>query len=156
MSVGEFEDVIADLFQPSSKANFQWKETGTLGDRTVQVFDYKVAQENSTFSLRVIQDRVITVGYHGQVFVDSKTRGIRRITEVADNIPVNFPIHAASVSVDYDYVAINNHDYLLPVGAQVLFQKGRRETALNEIAFRKFHRFGSNMKIVSNLPEAKP
>jgi len=35
-----------------------------------------------------------------------------------DDVPKKFPFKAASVSVDYDYVLINKHDYLLPVGAQ--------------------------------------
>jgi hypothetical protein len=37
---------------------------------------------------------------------------------------------------------------MLPVGAQVLLQKGRREEDLNEIEFRNFRRFGSNVRIL--------
>jgi len=32
------------------------------------------------------------------------------------------------MSVDYDYVMINKHDYLLPVAAQIMLRKGRHET----------------------------
>jgi hypothetical protein len=77
---------------------------------------------------------------------------VRRITQVADNVPVKFLIREASVSVDYDYVVLNNHDYMLPIGAQVLLRKGRRELDLNEIEFRNFRRFGSNMKILPTPP----
>jgi len=148
--------VIEGLFQPSSKANFQWKQTGVLGDGTVQVYDYRVARENSTFALRIRSDRVIIVGYHGQVFIDSATRGLRRITEVADDIPKNFPIQAVSDIVDYDYVVINDHDYLLPVAAQVLLRKGGNEMDLNQIVYRNFRRFGSSVRLVANPPGAKP
>ena len=71
-------------------------------------------------------------------------------------MPKKFPFKAASVSVDYDYVMINKHDYLLPVGAEILLRKGSRETDLNEIEFRNFHRFGSTMKILDYSPLADP
>ena len=148
LSTGVFGFVLSGLFRPESKADFTWKKTGILGDETVQVFDYRVASENSTFHLRTASDVVITVGYHGQVFIDSATRSVRRITEEADDVPKKCLIHAASMSVDYDYVMINKHDYLLPVGAQIMLRKGRRETDLNEIEFRDFHRFGSNARIL--------
>jgi VWFA-related protein len=153
---GEFGNVITSLFRPSSKTEFEWKQAGVFGDGTVQVFDYRVARENSTFHLRTSAEQVATVGFHGQVFIDSATRNVRRVTEVVDDVPGKFPIHAASVSVDYDYVAINNHDYMLPVAAQVILRKGRKETDLNEIEFRNFRRFGSNMRILEPSQDAKP
>ena len=71
-------------------------------------------------------------------------------------MPKNFMIHAASISVDFDYVAINNHDYLLPVSAQVVLRRGRKETDLNEIEFRNFHRFSSNARILYSPQEVGP
>jgi len=156
ISAGEFGVAISGLFRPASKADFQWKETGALGDGTVQVFDYRVARENSTFNLRASSKDVITVGYHGQVFIDSVSRTVRRITQVVDDLPDKFPIRAVSVSVDYDYVVINNHDYMLPVGAQVMLKKGRREADLNEIEFRNFRRFGSNVRVLDYSPVVNP
>jgi VWFA-related protein len=156
LSFGEFGNVITGLFQPSSQAGFQWKETGVLGDGTVQVFDYRVARKNSSFNLRIGAQRVVTIGFHGQVFIDSTTHAIRRVTQVVDDVPDKFPIHAASVSTDFDYVMINNHDYLLPVDAQIILRKGRRELDMNEIEFRNFHRFGSNVRILEGPPVEKP
>jgi hypothetical protein len=155
-SFGEFGSVITSVFRPSSKTIFQWKQAGLLGDAAVQVFDYRVARENSIFQLRASPEQVATFGFHGQVFIDSATRSVRRITEVVDDVPKDFLIHAASVSVDYDYVAINNHDYMLPIDAQVMLKMGRNETDLNEIEFRNFRRFGSNMKILDSIQEVKP
>jgi len=148
VSAGEFGIALSGLFRPASKAEFQWKETGMLEDGVVQVFDYRVARENSTFVLRGSSDKVITVGYHGQVFIDNATRIVRRINQVVDDVPAKFPIQAVSVSVDYDYVVINNHDYMLPIGAQVTVKKSRHETDLNEIAYRDFRRFSSTSKII--------
>ena len=157
MSAGEFGVALSGLFRPASKADFQWKETDQLGDGMVQVFDYRVARENSTFNLRASPKDVITVGYHGQVFIDSATRAVRRITQMVDEVPAKYPILAVSVSVDYDYIVINNHDYMLPVGAQVIIGRlGHQEVDLNEIEYRNFRRFGSNMKILDYAPVKNP
>jgi len=154
VSFGEFGSALVGVFRAASKTAFHWKGTGALGDGTVQVFDYRVARTNSI--LYVGANTTTVVGYHGQVFIDSATRGIRRITIVADDIPKSSRLYATSVSVDYDYVAINNHDYLLPVAAQVEVSHDRRETDLNRIEFRNFHRFGSTTRILPNYPETKP
>ncbi len=152
-SAGLLGTVIRGLFRPASKAEILWRETAVLGDETVQVFNYRIAHENSNLNLRVGPRDVITVGYHGLVYIDSATHSVRRLTEVADDVPKKYPIHATFVSADYDYVSIGGHDYLMPVGAQIILKKGRNETDLNEIGFRNFHRFGSTAKILSYSPE---
>jgi len=154
-SAGMFGAVVSGLFRPASKADIVWKETLALGDGTVQVFDYRVDQANSNMNLRVGPKEVITVGYHGQVYLDTKTHTVRRITEIADNVPKRYPIHGTLVSADYDYVSIGGNDYLMPIGAQVILQKGRHRTFLNDISFREYHRFGSANQILSDLPDDK-
>ena len=154
VSAGEFGGVLEGVFRPSSKTDFHWKETGELGDETVQVFDYHVSRANSI--LDVGAGTTTWVGCHGKVFIDSATRGIRRITMVADDIPKSSRVHATSISVDYNYVAINHHDYLLPIAAQIEVSHDRRETDLNQIHFHNFHRFSSTAKLVANDPQAKP
>ena len=154
LSFGEFGGVLEGVFKPSSKTDFQWKETGVLAGGTVQVFDYKVERKNSTFYLRdETGGRLLTVGFHGKVFIDSTTSAVRRITIATDEIPRDFRIHAVSVDVDYDYVAINSHDYLMPIGAQVILNQGGREIDMNEIEFRNFRRFGSHTRILNYSPE---
>ena len=59
---------------------------------------------------------------------------------MVDDLPENSRARATSISLDYDYASINNHDYLLPFGARVMVRQGRGETDLNEIEFRQFRR----------------
>jgi len=153
VSVGEFGGVLEGVFRASSKTDFQWKETGVLGDATVQVFDFHVVRAHSI--LDVGAGTTTFVACHGQVFIDSATRGVRRITMVADDIPNASRVHAVSVSVDYDYVAIRSHDYLLPVAAQVEVMHDRATTDLNQIEFRNFHRFSSTSSIINDSTEAQ-
>ena len=68
-----------------------------------------------------------------------------------------FPaVTAALISVDYNFVVINNHDYMLPIGAQVMLRKGRTELDVNKIDFRNFRRFSSNMRILKTAPVVNP
>jgi VWFA-related protein len=147
MSVGEFGALLNLVFAPSSKTEFAWKEAGSLGDGgTLQVLSYRVARENATLDLSE-SNNTIGVGFHGLVYVDTATSGVRRITVEADNLPRDFSMHAASMTVDYDYIAIGGRDYLLPVSSTVSLQRHRKQIELNEIAFRNYRRFASRTKI---------
>jgi len=150
-SAGELGGVLTSVFAPKSKTEFEWKETDALGNGTVQVFSYHVAQRNSVFSVVGMNDREVMVGFHGLVFIDSATRNVRRISMIADDLPRDFPTHYTSITVDYDYVAINSHDYLMPVSAQMRLRQGRHDDILNTIEFRDYRRFGSNVKIVGGF-----
>jgi hypothetical protein len=119
----------------------------------VQVFDYHVEQKNSEFSVVGMNNLQVMVGFHGQVYIDSAAHNVRRITLIADDMPKNFPTHYTSVAVDYDYVSINDHDYLMPITAQLRLKQGRHEAVMNNIEFRNYRRFGSSMRIVPNAPE---
>lgn len=151
LSAGELGGVLSAVFSPSAKADFQWKETDSLGTGTVQVFNYSVAQDNSVFSVVGMNDKQVMVAFHGQVFIDGNTRKVRRISMIADDLPKDFPTHYTSLTVDYDYVAINTHDYLMPVSAEMRLRQGRHEDILNTIEFRDYRRFGSNVKIVGGF-----
>jgi VWFA-related protein len=149
ISTGEFGVALSNLFKPESKAEFTWKEIGTLRGDAVDVFGYRVEQVNSSFSLTVPTNSV-KVGYHGEIYVDRSTHGVKSITMFADDVPKKFPIRRAAVRVDYDYVAINDHDYLLPVSAQVVAGQGGNSLERNDLEFSNFRKFGSNARIVGS------
>ena len=155
ISAGELGGVFRAVFDPRSQTEFQWKETDSLRDGTVQVFTYKVDKANSQFSVTGANNRQILVAFHGQVYIDSTTHSVRRLTMIADGIPVDFPTHSTSIGVDYDYIAINDRDYLLPISAELRLTQGKHESILNAIEFRDYHRFGSTAKIFMD-PASEP
>ncbi|HEY2860505.1 MAG TPA: VWA domain-containing protein [Terracidiphilus sp.] len=155
LSTGEFGGVLKSVFSPDHQAQFQWKETDELNGGSVQVFDFTVDQAHSKFGVVGTSGREIITGFHGQVFVDSATRSVRRISLIADlpkELPRDFSTRGSNIRVDYDYVAINGHDYLLPVSAEMRLIKGKHFAALNTIEFRNYKRFGSNMRVLGFTP----
>ncbi len=151
-STGEFGGVLRSIFDDKSKADFTWKETDTLNGQPVQVFDYRVQKANSIFNVVDTDGHAAITGFYGQVFIDSAARRVRRVTLIADDLPQAFSTHSTSIGVDYDYVAINGHDYLLPVSAEMRLTKGSRGAVLNTIEFRDYKHFGSTMRILDYRP----
>lgn len=147
ISLGEFGHMLNLVFHPRSKAEFHWKETDALADGTVQVFEYRVDRGNESITLSDSNGPIYS-GFHGLVYIDSSTFGIRRITMQADDLPPGFSIHAASISLDYDYVSVGEHDYLMPVRGTIRVQRGKREVDLNQIVFQNYRRYASQTKII--------
>jgi hypothetical protein len=147
ISMGEFGHLLSLVFQPSSKTEFHWKETDALANGTVQVFEYRVDHKNNSMELND-NSRKIFAGFHGLAYIDSSTMGIRRITMEADDLPFDFSIHATSISVDYDYISIGAHDYLMPVRGTIRLKRGRHEADLNQIVFQDYRRYASQTKII--------
>jgi hypothetical protein len=102
--------------------------------------------------------QVVVVGYHGMVYIDSATHGVRRILQIADDVPKNYPIHGSLISADYDYASISDQEYLLPKGAQIVLRRSsnKNKLELNQIRFRDFHRFRSTARILSSTPTSAP
>lgn len=148
ISTGEFGVALSNIFTPASKAAFTRKGTSMLRGEPVESFDYRIEQANSQFALTVPTESA-KVGYHGRVYVDRSTRGVRSITIIADDVPKKFPIRSAAVRVDYDYVSINDHDYLLPISAQVIAGQGRNMLERNDLQFSNFRKFGSNARVLT-------
>ena len=148
LSVGEFGAMLNLIFQPSSKTVFEWKEAASLGDGSaaMQVLSYRVDRANANIVLSQGNDEA-AVGFHGLVYIDTATNGVRRITLHADGLPHSFAVRAASMTVDYDYNAISGRDYLLPVRSSVSLEKAHRKIELNEITFRNYRRYASRAKI---------
>jgi len=77
------------------------------------------------------------VGYHGRIYVDRATRGVKSVTMITSDAPKTFPF-AERQRVDYDYVVINDHDYLLPVSAQVVVGQSGNVLERNDLEFSEF------------------
>jgi VWFA-related protein len=148
LSQGEFGGVLKSIFQDSSKADFKWQEAAAIGSETVQVLSYHITHENSTWALQGDNNWKEYPAFHGLVYIDAATKGVRRLTMVADELPEKFSIHSALMTVDYDYIAIGTHDYLMPIRASVSLTKGKREAVLNDMEFRNYRRYGSATKIL--------
>jgi hypothetical protein len=149
---GEFGGVLEIVFDPKAKTEFTWKETDTLDGAKVEVFRYSVAAKNSKFMVTALPHSSEIVGFKGLVYIDAATRGVRRVVVDADGIPSDSAVSASGLTIDYDYITINNHDYLMPVRGELRMKLVSMGSILHRIEFRDYHRFGSAVRIVGVNP----
>ena len=148
VSNGEFGGILNAIFDPAAKATFVWKQSGLLGGEKVDIFEYHVTAKDSSFGLTGDNNWQYKAAFHGVVSIDSSTLGVRQLTLIADDLPPDFSIHASAIRVDYDYIAINGHDYLLPTRATISLRRHKHEGVLNTIEFRDYRRFGAKSRMI--------
>ncbi len=152
-SSGEFGFTLKGIFDPLSKADFEWKRFDTLRGQTVYVFAYKIAKENSVSQLDAAGNRVV-VAYHGLVFADRDTHQVLRITTEAES-PREFPLRNVTKELDYGPVTIAGEHYLVPLHGHMemrtssdFMRYGRaggnspEVTLRNDTDFRNYRKYG--------------
>jgi hypothetical protein len=167
-SSGEYVSMLAQLFAPETRAEFQAVDTDTIrGHRTV-VYEYSVKKEFSRQTLK-FQESLTSpsvqtiVGYRGRVWIERETYRVLRLESISTEIPSDFPITAAQSLIDYDVVTINEQEHLLPSRAVIELADHvglQREQTRNDILFRGYRKFGAEVKIVDidekDFPPDKP
>ncbi|HEY0005456.1 MAG TPA: hypothetical protein VGB17_11655 [Pyrinomonadaceae bacterium] len=161
-SAGEYVSILSELFADQTQTVFKLTDTDLLRGRRALVYEFQVRKENSQLRLKSGEQRTIAA-YHGRVWIDRENYRVLRFEYVPEPAP-GFPITAASVSIDYDWVTINERQYLLPSLAEVrmsYIQQGRPIQDRNEIRFRNYQKFGAEVKIIedvdeTDLPPEKP
>ncbi len=166
-STGEYVTTLSDLFKPESRAEFQMVDTDTLRGRRTVVYEYEVKKEFSHETLGWGEGGTITLqtiaGYRGRIWVDRENNRVLRMESICTEIDPGFPITAASKVIDYDWVTINQQQHLLPSRAVVELTdrvRGQTEQTRNEILFRGYRKFGTEVKIIDidekDFPPDKP
>jgi hypothetical protein len=167
ISTGEYVTALSDLFKPETRAEFQMVDTDTLRGRRTVVYEYEVKKEFSHQTLGWGEGGTITQqtvsGYRGRIWVDRENNRVLRLEDISTEIEPGFPITAASKVIDYDWVTINQQQHLLPSRAVVELTdrvRGQTEQTRNEILFRGYRKFGTEVKIIDidekDFPPDKP
>jgi hypothetical protein len=147
---GEFGSTLSAVFSPASQTAYRWDHWTTLRGRPTHVYTFRIAVANSQyrmgFGTNAGEQRDITVGQHGYVYVDRDTNMAVRIVADADGIPSDFPMQRASTQVDYGFTDVGGRPYLLPLHAQTQFD-GVPLRHRNEVSFLNYQKFTANATI---------
>jgi len=153
----EYISALADIFKPESKTEFRMVDTDVIQSRRTVVYEYSVDRESSQLTLSVgdTGDRAV-VGSRGRMWIDRELDRVLRFEQIATQIPPEFPITAASSVIDYDWVDINEHKYLLPTHSEILMTTRQPKFVLqsrNDVKFRNYQKFGAELKVVDEVGE---
>ena len=146
-SQGEFGTMLADLFSPATAARFQSSGDGQVSGLSAKIYDFSVEQPRSHWRI-IPGGQHYNPAYRGSIWVDKKEARTLRIEEEALDLPKEFPVDHAEMTIDYDFVAIGTQRVLLPVKAEVLMcQRGTPDCDRNIIEFRNYHKYGAESTV---------
>jgi len=155
-SSGEFGSMLADIFAPATAAEFHWEKWAKLRGRVMYVFNFRVEQSRSKYSiLHEESRREIVSGYHGLIYADRDTGMVMRIIMQCDTIPADFPIQQVAEDLNYDFVDISGRPFVLPVRVELRSREGRFQSK-NDIEFRMYRKFTTESSIIFDTPEPTP
>jgi hypothetical protein len=152
-STGEFVTVLKELFAERSQAEFKPLDTDTLRGRRTVVYAFDIKKPNSRWELKT-EGAAVIAGQRGKIWVDREKARVLRVEFESTDVPAAFPIQAANVAIDYDWVTIPSQgEYLLPSRSLVVMTtvaRGETLQSRNDIRFRSYQKFGTELKILDD------
>jgi hypothetical protein len=155
-STGEFVSMLKSIFKDEAAAHFRALDTDTLRGRRAIVYEYDIKLKDSSYVLSHgdAEGDSVVVAHRGKVWVDREKFRVLRIESEAYDVPRDFPMRASNVALDYDWVTIAGQgDYLLPARSVVVMtvdERGRTAQFRNDIRFRNYQKFGTELKIIED------
>jgi hypothetical protein len=155
-STGEFGSLLRDVFEPRTKARFEWDGWARLRDKLVMAFRYQVDQAHSEWGIEYERKDHIVPAYSGRVLIDKDTHVVLRVTLHADDLPATFPVKEANTILDYDYQDLSGHQFLLPLKSQTLMSADG-VLSRNDTEFRLYRKYSAEAEIKYDItPDALP
>jgi hypothetical protein len=167
-TTGEFASLLIRIFSEEAATSFEAADTDTLRGRRTIIYNFDIKKDAARNRLLYGGDgetRMTMTGLRGRIWLDRENFRVLRAEYTTTDVEPDFPIRQLEKSIDFDWVTISDKPYLLPVAAAATFtsvvpvryiERGGRgkftqiETvqSRNEIRFRNYQRFGSEVKII--------
>ena len=167
-TTGEFASLLIRIFSDETATLFEAAASDTLRGRRTIIYNFDIKKDLARNRLLYGGDgetRTTTTGLRGRIWIDRETFRVLRAEYTTTDVEPDFPIRQLDKTIDFDWVAISDRQYLLPTSAAATFttvvpvryiERGGRgkftqmETvqSRNEIRFRNYQRFGSEVKII--------
>jgi hypothetical protein len=157
---GDFGSFYSEIFSAETGTDFDWDHWATLRGKRMYVFAFRVSKSQSHFTISDEQDRRgVTAGYHGLIYADRDTNMVMRYKLECEDLPHDFPVKEVHIDVNYDYVDVAGHKYVLPLKTDLksTSSTGRgKYNSWNEAEFRLYRKFSTESSIIFETPDALP
>ena len=177
---GEFGPILSIVLADAAKGKLAWTRWEKGSDGTLAVFHYQVPEDKSNYHVKFccilagyeldgspkVQVSNERSAYHGDIVFSPADGSIRRLTVEADPSAAAL-VSGAGIAVEYAATDIGGRSYICPVRSVSMMQahtdqqsgailssdhKGPIKTFLNDVRFSNYRRFGSETKVLTNLP----
>jgi hypothetical protein len=153
---GEFVKDLETVFKPETKTEFVPIETDVIRGRAAFVYEYEIKlgmDKNMGLGYGKNATQTTNTGQTGKVWIDRETFRVLRLEYNSTDIPKDFPIRAFRSSTDFDWIAIAEEKYLLPILSDVQFtilSGPTLYTDRNLIRFKNYQKFGTDITILDD------
>lgn len=173
---GEFGPILTTLVGDALKGKITWARWEHGKGEGVAVFHFEVPEEKSSYrvqfccvvegyasdgtpEMKTFDERA---GYHGEIAFDPADGSVLRLSATAEMASGELIPHAG-FTIEYGSVDIGGRSYICPLHAVAVLHahttqqgatisrsayRGKVKMFLNDIAFSKYRRFGSEMRIL--------
>lgn len=180
ITTGEFGPILSIVLADAAKSKLAWTRWEKGSDGTLAVFHYQVPEDKSNYHVKFccilggydldgspkMQVSNERSAYHGDIVFSPADGSIRLLTVEAD-LPAGALVSSAGIAVEYAATDIGGRNYICPVRSVSMLQahtgqqsgtvassdhKGPIKTYMNDVRFSNYRRFGSETKVLTNLP----
>lgn len=180
ITTGEFGPILSIVLADAAKGKLAWTRWEKGADGTLAVFHYQVPEPKSNYYVKFccilagydadttpkVQVSNERSAYHGDIVFSPEDGSIRLLTIEADP-PAGGLVSGAGIAVEYAATNIGGRSYICPVRSVSMLQahaapqggailrpneKPPTKTFLNDVRFTNYRRFGSETKVLTNLP----
>lgn len=173
---GEFGPVLSIVVGDALKGQITWARWERGNGERVAVFHFEVPEQKSNYRLQFccvvegydsngipdMEKFDERAGYHGEIAFNPEDGSVLRLTAIAE-MPAGGLVPHAGFGIEYGPVDIGGRSYICPLHGVAMLQahtthqqavisrsayRGEAKTFLNDIAFSKYRRFGSEVRIV--------
>jgi VWFA-related protein len=154
-SDGEFTNILAGVFMPSSKATFQSKKEESVHSKPAIVFQFKVSGPNNHSYYIDAGRQIWFPAYHGRLWIDKATSQLLRIERETEDMP-NRPVSKIKTTIDYSEVVLGDGSKLvLPMNSDVSIcvhsqSNNSDRCSHNSSKFMDWKKFGASTNIILN------
>ena len=180
ITTGVFGPILSIVLADAAKSKIAWTRWEKGTDGTLAVFHYQVAEDKSNYHVKfccilagyeldgtpktqIADERS---AYHGDIVFSPADGSIRLLTMEADP-PADGVVSGAGIAVEYSPTDIGGRSYICPVRSVSMLQahtgqqggaissskdKVPVKTFLNDVRFSNYRRFGTETKVLTNLP----
>jgi hypothetical protein len=147
-STGEFQVTLEDILSPATLAAFTERGEVRMSGKLALVFDLRVEQSHSHWKLVSQNGGSYNPAYRGTIWVDKDSHRVLRIEQKAIDLPRDFAYDKSESTLEYGYVDIDGHSYLLPSKADnIACLAGSSTCGRNVIEFRNYRKFSTDTNV---------
>jgi hypothetical protein len=147
-STGEFGTVLADIFDPRTHTTFKPRGDSTASGMKAKEYGFWVDQVNSNWTIRM--SYAVKPAFSGAVWIEPQSGRALRVEMGTTSLPTDYPVDKVEAIVDYDWVAIGEKKYLMPVRSQNLACETHMfNCTKNEIEFKNYRKFNVESQVLA-------